>query len=84
MKTFKAWLVIREEEQSSWTAEDEEAAREGELLHRGRRRMTRHREILGAAGGPQTLSQKVFSTHRGVGTKAVAPPSGSKLHRREN
>jgi len=28
------------------------------------------------------LSQKIFSTHSGTGTRAVGPPTGSRMHKR--
>ncbi|WP_421664484.1 hypothetical protein [Nitrospira sp. BLG_2] len=50
---------------------EDQAEREGTAL----KRAFRKRSV-------NTLKQAVFSTHRGHGTRAVAPPSGSRMHRR--
>lgn len=50
---------------------DAEAEREGRAIKRAFRKH-----------GANTMKQVVFSTHRGHGTRAVAPPSGSRMHRR--
>ena len=50
---------------------DDQAEREGNAIKRSFRKH-----------GANTMKQAVFSTHRGHGTRAVAPPSGSRMHRR--
>jgi hypothetical protein len=49
---------------------DDQAEREGSAIQRAFKR------------GSNILKQRVFSTHRGHGTRAVAPPSGSRMHHR--
>lgn len=50
---------------------DDEAEREGHALHKAFRNK-----------GARTMRQAIFSTHKGHGARAIAPPSGSRMHSR--
>lgn len=54
---------------AKWDALDEEAARQGNAL----------RDAFRSPSVPTVLMRGIFSTHKGHGQGAVAPPSGSKL-----
>lgn len=64
----RSMRLVREELERSI---DDQAEREGSAIRRSFR-----------AEGAKTMRQAIFSTHKGHGARAIAPPSGSRMHSR--